>query len=103
MQVNVMTRCIQMSNVNFNMRLDKELKASVVPVFERYGLTPSQAVKLFFTQVANTQQIPLSFDWADSYKKPTDSTLKAIQEIDSGQTTKFKDLNDFVGVFSENN
>ncbi len=32
-------------------------------MLERYGLTPAQAVKLFFTQIANTNEVPLSFDY----------------------------------------
>lgn len=88
-----------MGSVNFNMRLDEELKASVYPVFERYGLTPSQAVKLFFNQVANTQTIPLSFDWAANHKQPTAATLKAIEELDQGQTTTHDGLEDFMAVF----
>jgi len=32
-------------------------------VFESYGLTPSQAIKLFLTQVAQTNQVPLSFEY----------------------------------------
>lgn len=92
-----------MSTVNFNMRLDENLKESVYPVFERYGLSPSQAVKLFFTQIANTQKIPLSFDWAENYKEPTESTLKAIHEIDNGETTQYESLEDFVGAFNEKN
>ena len=32
-------------------------------MFESYGLTPSQAIKLFLTQVAQTNQVPLSFEY----------------------------------------
>lgn len=67
-----------MSSTNFNMRLDEELKSNAYPVFERYGLTPSQAVKLFFNQVASTQKIPLSFDWGDFV--PNEATANAIRQ-----------------------
>ncbi len=76
-----------MSYTNFNMRLDNELKADVYPVFERYGLTPSQAVRLFFTQVANTRKIPLSFDWAGDI--PNKETVAAIKELENGGGTTY--------------
>jgi RHH-type transcriptional regulator, rel operon repressor / antitoxin RelB len=48
---------------NYNLRIDTELKERAFLVFEKYGLTASQAMKLFLTQVANTNAIPLSFDY----------------------------------------
>ena len=52
-----------MSTTNYNIRLDHELKEKAFSVFESYGLTPSQAIKLFLNQVAETNSIPLSFDY----------------------------------------
>jgi|TARA_R110001606_G_scaffold286840_1_gene435013 RHH-type transcriptional regulator, rel operon repressor / antitoxin RelB len=52
-----------MTTTNYNLRLDQELKDSAFAVFESYGLTPSQAIKLFLTQVAQTNQVPLSFEY----------------------------------------
>lgn len=52
-----------MTTTNYNIRLEKELKDSAFSVFESYGLTPSQAIKLFLTQVAQTNQVPLSFEY----------------------------------------
>ena len=45
-----------MTTTNYNIRLDQELKENAFAVFESYGLTPSQAIKLFLTQVAQTNQ-----------------------------------------------
>ena len=56
-----------MTTTNYNIRLDQELKENAFSVFESYGLTPSQAIKLFLTQVAQTNTVPLSFD----YQKPS--------------------------------
>ena len=56
-----------MTTTNYNIRLDQALKDSAFAVFESYGLTPSQAIKLFLTQVAQTNTVPLSFD----YQKPS--------------------------------
>ena len=52
-----------MSTTNYNIRLDKELKDKAFSVLEGYGLTPSQAIKLFLHQVAETNSVPLSFDY----------------------------------------
>lgn len=52
-----------MTTVNYNIRLEKELKDNAFAVLESYGLTPSQAIKLFLTQVAQTNTVPLSFDY----------------------------------------
>lgn len=52
-----------MTTTNYNIRLDQELKDKAFTVFESYGLTPSQAIKLFLNQVAETNSVPLSFDY----------------------------------------
>lgn len=52
-----------MTTTNYNIRLNQELKENAFAVFESYGLTPSQAIKLFLTQVAQTNQVPLSFEY----------------------------------------
>ena len=70
-----------MSSSNFNMRLDDDLRASVYPILEQYGLTPSQAVRMFFNQIASTGKVPLTFDWANPV--PNAVTRKAIEEARS--------------------
>lgn len=67
-----------MKTTNFNMRLDKELRDKAFPVFERYGLSASQAFRLFLNQVAETNQIPLSFDYAATV--PNTETTEAIRQ-----------------------
>ena len=44
-----------MTTTNYNIRLEQELRDRAFAVFERYGLAPSQAIKLFLNQVADTQ------------------------------------------------
>lgn len=66
-----------MATTNYNIRLDEELKDKAFLVFESYGLTPSQAIKLFLNQVADTNAVPLSFD----YQAKSDvSTSQAMTE-----------------------
>jgi antitoxin component of RelBE/YafQ-DinJ toxin-antitoxin module len=44
------------------------------------GLSASQAFKLFLTQVAETNKIPLSFDYAETENVPNSVTRKALTE-----------------------
>ena len=39
-----------MATTNFNLRLEQDLRDKAFPVFERYGLSASQAFKLFLTK-----------------------------------------------------
>lgn len=76
-----------MGYTNFNMRLDDKLRANAYPVLERYGLTPSQAVRMFFNQIANTGKVPLTFDWSSHVPNP--STLEAVREFENGGGTHY--------------
>lgn len=67
-----------MTTTNFNLRLDKELRDKAFPVFEQYGLSAAQAFRLFLNQVAQTQQIPLSFDYVAAV--PNGQTAEAIRQ-----------------------
>lgn len=76
-----------MSSSNFNMRLDDDLRASVYPILEQYGLTPSQAVRMFLNQIARTGKVPLTFDWAEP--EPNSTTLAAVEEFKNGGGTRY--------------
>ncbi|EIT3284902.1 type II toxin-antitoxin system RelB/DinJ family antitoxin [Salmonella enterica] len=76
-----------MATTNFNLRLEQDLRDRAFPVFERYGLSASQAFKLFLNQVAETNTIPLSFDYQAI--EPNAVTKKAI--IEALQRTDFSD------------
>ena len=74
-----------MITTNYNIRLDQELRDRAFAVFESYGLTPSQAIKLFLNQVAETNTVPLSFDYQS---KPVNSALQAVTALDGGNHTE---------------
>ena len=93
-----------MPTVNFNMRLDTELRDRAFPVIERFGLSPAQAFKLFLTQAAATNTLPLSFD----YPEPNGMTPQAvallkqsIAEMGSNSET-FADIQALARVADEN-
>ncbi len=72
-----------MATTNYNIRLDDNLRERAFAVFESYGLSPSQAIKLFLNQVADTRTVPLSFDYkaaAESHNEATRQSLIAARE-----------------------
>lgn len=86
-------RRLIMSKANYNLRLDQDLKERAFSVFEGYGVTPSEAIRMFLTQVADTNVVPLSWDYQP---KPNETTIAAIEEITNGGGTKHAKFADFV-------
>ena len=82
-----------MTTTNYNIRLDQDLKDRSFSVLESYGLTPSQAIRLFLNQVADTNTGPLSFDYQP---KLNAQTLAAIAEVASGKGTKYDSFGDLM-------
>ena len=77
---------MSVANTSFNLRLDKELKEQSFAVIERYGLTPTQAIKLFLKQVADRKILPLSFNYQAD--EPNEETKQAMQELIDNRKTK---------------
>lgn len=93
-----------MSAVNFNMRLDTDLKDQVTPILENYGLTMPQAFKLFLNQIAKTKTVPLTFDYAKEDTLTPQAMAKLIQslnEIESGEYTEYETTEDMIKSLSE--
>ena len=63
-------------------RIDDNLKQQAFSVFEQYGMTATQAVKMFFAQVAKTHSIPLSLNYQE--KEPNEETKQAMLAADKG-------------------
>ena len=82
-----------MTTTNYNVRLDRDLKDRAFSVIESYGLTPSQAIRLFLNQIADTNEVPLSFDYQP---KLNAQTLAAIAEVASGNGTKYDSFGDLM-------
>ncbi len=82
-----------MTTVNYNIRIDKELRDQAFAVLDRYGLPPSQAVKIFLNQIARTNRIPLSFDYE---QQPNMITQRAINELENGGGTAYANLEDLL-------
>ncbi|QIM63872.1 antitoxin [Pasteurellaceae bacterium Orientalotternb1] len=69
------------NNASFSFRLPAELKQQSFDIIEKYGFTPSQVFNLFLTEIAKTKTVPLNL----SYLKPNETTLRAMQEAESGE------------------
>ena len=82
-----------MSATNYNVRLDQDLKDKAFSVIESYGLTPPQAIRLFLNQIADTNTVPLSFDYQP---KLNAQTIAAIAEIADGKGTKYDSFGDLM-------
>ena len=52
-----------MTASSLTIRLDSNLKRDATKVVEYYGLDLSSVIRAFFTQIVNTNSIPLSFDY----------------------------------------
>lgn len=93
-----------MTTINFNLRLDQDLRDRAFPVFERYGLSAAQAFKLFLNQVAETKTIPLSFNYAAKEStltpKAAEKLLQSIKEIENGKYTKHETVEDAIKYLS---
>ena len=64
-----------MAASTLTIRLDSDLKEEAAQVVEHYGLDLSSAIRAFFTQIVNTNAIPLSFD----YEQPNSESLESIR------------------------
>lgn len=92
-----------MSAVSYNMRIDKQLRDDAFLVLENYGLTPSQAFKLFLKQIATTKKVPLSFDYQDDYTlsaKGEKLLNQSIQEFKNGEFETLNTVEDFQKMVS---
>jgi DNA-damage-inducible protein J len=65
-----------------NARIQPELKNAVEAIFEKLGLTTTQAVTLFFMYVKNYQGLPFEV------RLPNETTRKAIANARKGNGLK---------------
>ena len=83
-----------MTTSNMNLRIDSSLRDQAAEVFASYGLSPAQAVKLFFTQVVKTHTVPLDFNYNSN--KPTKKLAHAIAELENGEVNSYVNLEEFI-------
>ncbi|MEI8055139.1 MAG: type II toxin-antitoxin system RelB/DinJ family antitoxin [bacterium] len=80
-------QCNLIKNSTINARIDAGLKKDVERVFNRLGLTMSEAITLYLSQVKLTNGIPFAI------KIPNETTLKVFEETDKNKNvTKAKNI-----------
>ncbi|MGL5402441.1 MAG: type II toxin-antitoxin system RelB/DinJ family antitoxin, partial [Acinetobacter sp.] len=73
--------------INYNIRIEQKLRDEAFAVLDSYGLSPSQAIKLFLNQVAKTRSVPLTFDYQKDYNLSTNGEAllrQTIKEFENG-------------------
>ncbi len=79
-----------------NVRIEPEIKKAAETVFKKLGLTPSQAVKMFYRQAALQQGLPFTVII------PNRETLEAMRELEEEKGLKrfdrFEDYMDELGL-----
>ena len=78
----------------YQVRLDTQEKQQAFEVFKQLGLTPAQAVRMFFRQVVLTQSIPFNIE----HKKPIYPTIKPqhLDEDDDKHLDIFNELDEIL-------
>jgi DNA-damage-inducible protein J len=72
-------------------RIDPALKKSAEKVFEKLGMTTTEAVRLFFKQVELYQGLPFSVN------TPNKATIKAIRDVDENHNlSRYKGFDDLL-------
>lgn len=67
--------------------LDSALKQKTEKLFQEMGLTPAQAITLFYKQVNTEHKIPFPIS-DDEYNEPNEETLQAIEDSILGRNLK---------------
>lgn len=66
-----------MKTALYQIRIDPQEKQETFAVFDELGITPAQAVRLFFAQVRRTHAIPFPIEYT-----PNDTTAKLLLSDD---------------------
>ncbi len=74
---------------NINVRTSRELKDKVDKIFHTLGISASEAINLFYSNVLINEGIPFEVS-----TKPSKNLLKSIKEHKEGKTTTYKNVED---------
>lgn len=75
-----------------NTRINPKLKTNAENILHKVGLSPAEAVRLFYTQICLHKGLPFEA------KIPNKKTLKAMHDADAGKTHKAGSINE---IFDE--
>ena len=91
----------------YQIRLDSQEKKQAFAVFKQLGITPAQAVRLFFKQVVLTKSIPFSIENQNINLEQLiklKQEQKAVEHITSADSTATNDLfadDEHIDLFEE--
>ncbi len=85
----------------YQIRLDSQEKKQAFAVFKQLGISPAQAVRLFFKQVVLTKSIPFAIE---NQSINTEQLLKLRKTRSTGsESSTFTDTEDHEDLFDELN
>ena len=70
-------------------RVPIDLKEDVTRILKKLGLSATEAITLFYSQVQLRKGLPFPV------QIPNEETLQALKEVEEGQTVDFDNLDDF--------
>lgn len=70
-------------------RVPIALKEDVTKILKELGLSATEAITLFYSQVKLRKGLPFPV------QIPNEETLKALKEVEEGKTVDFDNLDDF--------
>lgn len=75
-----------------NIRVTHDLKISCDTILKKLGISTTDAIRMFLTQVCLTKSLPLDI------KLPNQTTIDAIQSLERGEgtTTTLKEFKDML-------
>lgn len=72
-----------------NARIEPDLKIKVEHILQDIGLTPAEAIRIFYKQIFLNKGIPFEI------RIPNKKSLKALEDIRKGKVYSSKNVDDF--------
>ncbi len=63
-------------DANINIRIERELKANVEKILQNLGISTSQAIQIYFSQILNHSGLPFEM------RIPNNTTMNTLQNTD---------------------
>jgi len=81
---------IMIKKARVEARVDKKLKEEVLSVLRKLDISESEAIRMYFRQIALTQGIPFEV------KIPNKETIKALNEVKNGKLREYNNFDDYL-------
>ena len=73
-----------------SVKVDPALKNNATKIFKKIGISESEAIRLFLSEVVIRQQLPFK------PRQANEKTLETMRKTDAGEElTEYKDISDF--------